>query len=150
MMELILSPPTTTTFLCLPLSMNCAPVVRPYRNPLQAAPRSKPQAFLAPMASHTMLAVAGNTRSGVTVHTIIRSISSGPMPRFFSRPFTASMAITLRPWSFPCRMRRSLMPVRSVIQASLVSTMVSSTWLESTMSGTWPCTAVIAAVVLLM
>src|SRR5690606_32273008 len=94
-----------------------------------------------------ILAEAGNCMSGVTVQQISRSISRGSMPRLAHNPFTASTAITLIPWSLPCRIRRSLMPVRSVIHASLVSTIDSRRALVRTKSGTYPWTAVMAAVV---
>ncbi len=71
----------TTTFLKRPLSIYMAPVVSAYRKPEQAALISKPQAFFAPVLSHTMLAVAGITYLRWTVATIRQSISSGLIPR---------------------------------------------------------------------
>ena len=43
-MELILSTPTTITFLYLPVSIKLAPVLSANKNPLQAALKSKPKA----------------------------------------------------------------------------------------------------------
>ena len=82
--------------------------------------------------SQIRLAVDGNTKSGVVVAQIRRSTSSGLVPVAASSPRTASAAMCEVPSPSPFRMRRSLMPVRSVIQASLVSTMRASSALVST------------------
>ena len=79
----ILSPPITITFLYIPDSMNLEPVSKPNKNPEQAAAKSNPQAFLAPILSQTILAVAGKIKSPVMVQQITSSISSAPIPRFF-------------------------------------------------------------------
>lgn len=47
------SAPMTTTFLYIPVRMNCAPETRPTTNPLQAAVRSKHRAFFAPISACT-------------------------------------------------------------------------------------------------
>ena len=82
--------------------------------------------------SQIRLAVEGNTKSGVVVAQIRRSMSDGLVPVRSSSPRTASAPICEVPSPSPFRMRRSLMPVRSVIQASLVSTIRASSALVST------------------
>jgi hypothetical protein len=58
------------------------PVVKPYKNPEQAAFKSNPKAFVAPILSQIIFAVAGNIISGVTVQQIRQSISLGSIPLF--------------------------------------------------------------------
>src|SRR5574343_2020577 len=136
MMALILSTPTTITFLYRPLSINMAPVVTAYKKPLQAALISKPHALVAPILSAMILAVAGNTMSGVTVAQIMQSISVGAI--FFLRN-TSSMAFTAIsllafPGSFSILL--SSIPVLVLIHSSLVSTIFSRSKLVSFVSGT--------------
>ena len=85
--------------------------------------------------SQMMLAVDGNCMSGVVVAQISRSMSDGLVPVLASSPRTASAAICEVPSPSPFRMWRSLMPVRSVIQASVVSTMRASSALVSRSGG---------------
>ena len=85
--------------------------------------------------SQIMLAVDGNCMSGVVVAQISRSTSSGLVPVFCNRPRTASAAMCEVPSPSPFWMWRSLMPVRSVIQASLVSTITASSALVSRSGG---------------
>ncbi len=150
MMALILSAPQTTTFLYRPLSIKDAPIVREYRNPEQAADKSNPQAFLAPSLSQAIFAVAGNTWSGVTVPTIRQSISSGCIPLFSHNCLTAGTTISEVAIPAPFRILLSSTPVRVRIHSSLVSTIFSRSKLVSLSSGTYPPTAVIAAVILLL
>src|SRR5690606_24591560 len=93
-MALILSAPTTTTFLYRPLSISAVPVVTPNRKPEQAAFKSKPQAFLAPILSQIIFAVAGNIISGVTVQQIKQSISLGSIPLLRQSSCTAGAPIS--------------------------------------------------------
>src|SRR5262249_59445257 len=67
---------------------------------------------------------------GVVVAQIRRSTSFGCVTVRASSPRTASAAMCEVPSPSPLRMRRCLMPVRSVIQASLVSTMRASSALS--------------------
>ena len=149
-MALILSAPTTTTFLYRPLSISAAPVVTPYRKPEQAASRSNPKAFLAPTLSQIILAVAGNNMSGVTVQQITQSISAGSMPRFLHSSITAGAPRSELPFPSPFKIRRSETPVLVRIHSSLVSTIFSRSKFVSLSSGTYPPTAVMAAVILLI
>ena len=73
--------------------------------------------------------------SGVVVAQIRRSTSSGLVSVFCNSPRTASAAICEVPSPSPLRMWRSLIPVRSVIQASVVSTMRASSALVSRSGG---------------
>src|SRR5258708_25493534 len=125
--------------------MYMAPVVSPYGKPEQAALRSDPQAFLAPILSQTILAVAGNSISAVTVATIRQSISSGLMPRFLqiSRATGTQRSEVALPGSF--RILLSSMPVRVRIHSSLVSTIFSRSAFVKRSSGTYPPIAVMAA-----
>ncbi len=111
--ELILSAPTTSTFLCAPVSTNRAPVDRAKRNALQAAERSNPQAFFAPIFSWITQAVDGKSISGVTVATMMQSISSAEMPRRSRHCRIAGTARSLVAPSF--RNRLSTIPVLSRI-----------------------------------
>ena len=67
----------TIIFLCEPVSINLAPVLKANKKPEHAAARSKPNAFFAPIFSAMRLAVAGKVKSGVMVAQMIPSISSG-------------------------------------------------------------------------
>ena len=145
-MLLILSEPTTTTFLWVPLEMNCPPVRRAKRKPLQAALRSNPQALVAPALWQASWAVEGKNMSGVTVATMTRSISSAAMPRCSQRPSMTMATMSDVAFSGSLRMRRSLMPVRVRIHSSLVSTIFSRSALLRTSGGSQPWTAVMAAV----
>src|SRR4051812_39918430 len=72
--------------------------------------------------------------SGVTVATMIRSISSAVMPAF-SSAFCAALAAMSLVHSSSAAMRRSLMPVRERIHSSEVSTIFSNSALVRTRSG---------------
>src|SRR5579872_6344594 len=111
-MLLILSAPITITFLKRLLSIYMAPLVNAYKKPEQAALRSKPQAFFAPVLSHTILAVAGKTISGVTVAMIRQSISSGLIPLFLQISWKTGTQRSEVALPAPLRILRSAMPVR--------------------------------------
>ena len=145
MMELILSAPTTTTFLAVPFSTNCAPVVSANKNPLHAALKSKPHAFLAPALCPIKLAVDGNSMSGVTVAQMMRSMSMGSSPDFSHSDLTASAPMSEVALLGSFKMRRSSIPVRVRIHSSEVSTIFSKSWLVSLSSGRYPATQVMAA-----
>src|SRR5208283_5446788 len=83
-----------------------------------------------------MQAVDGKKVSAVTVATIIRSSSLALMPPYFSAFFEASMARSDVAWFSPA-IRRSFIPVRSVIHASVVGTIFSKSKFVSTFSGTY-------------
>jgi hypothetical protein len=89
-----------------------------------------------PTMSQTILAVEGNTRSGVVVAQIKRSTSCAGVPVLASNPLTAAAAMCEVPSPSPLRMRRSLMPVRSLIHSSLVSSVRASVALSRMSSGT--------------
>src|SRR5438132_5813041 len=73
--------------------------------------------------------------SGVTVATMIRSMSDPSSPACTSACRAAGSARSdIASSSFA--IRRSRMPVRSMIHSSVVSTRVSSSWFASTRSGT--------------
>ncbi len=127
----ILSAPTTTTFLYCPVSINLEAVPRANRNPEQAAFISKLQAFLMPTLSQTIFEEAGNSMSGVTVAIISKSISSGEVFVFLSKPLTASAPISDDPRPSPFKICLSLIPVRVMIHSSVVSTIFSSSALVS-------------------
>ena len=135
-MALILSAPIITTFLYRPLSIKDAPVVSANKKPLQAALKSKPQAFIAPILSQIILAVAGKTISGVTVAQIMQSISVGSMPLFLHISSTAGTAISDVASPSPFKIRLSSIPVLDFIHSSLVSIMVSKIALVNLNSGT--------------
>ena len=84
------------------------------------------------MPSCTVAEVPGTIWSGVVVARITPSISSGRRPALASAAIPASMA--------SCEVvppiRRSRMPVRSWIQASLVSMVTDRSSLVTTLSGT--------------
>ena len=145
MMELILSTPTTITFLYLPVSTNAAPVFNANRNPLQAAPKSNPKAFFAPSLSPMILAVAGKIISGVTVAQIMQSMSNGS--RFFLRRISSMAFTAISELALPGSINILLsdIPVLVLIHSSLVSTIFSKSKFVNLVSGTYPPTQVIAA-----
>ncbi len=100
--------------------------------PEHAACTSKLPMLRMPTMSQTRFAVDGNTMSGVVVAQIRRSTSAGAVPVFSRSPFTAPHAMCEVPSPSPFRMRRSLMPVRSMIQESVVSTSAASSALVRT------------------
>ena len=64
------------------------------RNAEQAADKSNPKAFLAPILSAIKHAVEGKSMSGVTVAQIIKSISSAEILRFFNNKLMAFAAMS--------------------------------------------------------
>jgi hypothetical protein len=96
---------------------------------------SKAKACDAPICLCTMHAVDGKNMSGVAVATIITSISSGPRPASLMALRAASVAR-----SDVAVLSSALclldIPVRSLIQVSLVSTIFSRSRLVSVPSGT--------------
>ena len=115
------------------------------KNPLQAAPKSKPNAFLAPTLSPIKLAVEGKGISGVTVAQIMQSISKGS--KFFFRIISSIASEAISELALPGsrKILRSEIPVLDLIHSSLVSTIFSRSKLVSLVSGTYPPTAVMAA-----
>ena len=108
--------------------------------------KSNPQALVAPIFSCRTQAVDGKNISGVTVATMIRSISSAPIP-LCSRTFRAApsaRALVGVPFS---TIRRSRIPVRSKIHWSVVSTIASKSWFVRRPSGRWWAMAVMVALV---
>ena len=83
-----------------PLAMNCEPTVNEYTNPQHAAERSNPHARDAFSLSCTRHAVDGNIMSGVTVPTMMRSMSSALMPRRSSASCAAAAASSEVPVPF--------------------------------------------------
>ena len=96
---------------------------------------SKHTAFMAPSFFCTKQAVDGKNMSGVTVATMIRSISSAFTPAA-SMAFNAALVAMSLVASSSAAMWRSLMPVRVVIHSSDVSTNLDRSSLVSTRSGT--------------
>ncbi len=72
--------------------------------------------------------------SGVTVPTMMRSMSAPLMPAF-SRAFSAAFVEMSEVFSSSAQMRLSLMPVRLVIHSSDVSTSFSRSSLVMILSG---------------
>jgi len=90
--------------------------------------------FSAPIFCWTLTAVAGMGLSPVTVPTMIMSRSDAlrPADSRAARAAAAAMSLVFSP---SAAMRRSRMPVRSVIHASDVSTNFSRSALVSTLAG---------------
>ena len=88
-----------------------------------------------PSSSASSAAVDGNVMSGVTVATMSRSIEPGSTPADSSACRHAGRAMSVIASSCAA-MRRSRMPVRSMIHSSVVSTSVESSALVTTRSGT--------------
>ena len=74
------SAPMTSAWRASPVLMNCSATIIPKSAPAQAAETSKAQAREAPNAAWTRAAVDGVGESGVTVPTMMRSISSAAIP----------------------------------------------------------------------
>src|ERR1700722_211698 len=115
-------------------------------NAEQAAERSNPHAPFAPSLFCTTHAVDGNNMSGVTVPTMINSISVGASPRCARAFFAASTAKSLvaTPLS---TIWRSRIPTRLMIHSLLVSTIFSRSALVSRRGGTYVPRALIFALV---
>ena len=75
----------------------------------------------APILRWMIVAVAGKVRSGVVVATMIRSMSEASRPAAARARRAASAPRSDAAW-LATAWRRERMPVRSTIQASLVST----------------------------
>ena len=114
------SAPRTSTFPAIPPRMYWSAIESAKSDPAQAADTSKAAAFFAPIFDWTKHAAAGKGMSAVTVPQMIRSRSSGRMPAISRARFDAAAAMSLVA-SFGPAMRREPIPVRSRIQASLVS-----------------------------
>mmetsp|Transcript_10613 Transcript_10613/g.23740 ORF Transcript_10613/g.23740 Transcript_10613/m.23740 type:complete len:232 (+) Transcript_10613:731-1426(+) len=114
------SAPITSTFLYAPEFMNCDAVTSPYRNPEQAAVRSKAAAFLAPIMLATEEA-SPKRSSGDEVATMTKSMSNASTPAFVRASIADVADISLS--DVPSSMSLLfLMPVRFPIHASFVST----------------------------
>ena len=125
-MEDILSAPTTTILLYAPVSIYLEAVATENKNPEQAAIKSNPNAFLAPILSAIIQAVEGNNISGVAVAQIIKSISSALIPLFSNNRFIAFTPRSEDPRPSPFNILLSLIPVLEVIHSSFVSTIFSN------------------------
>ena len=110
---------------------------RPRTNPAHPLPpRSKAGMFSAPMRSWTKAAVSGVYTSGVSVARMISSTSVAAMPasaRAFSAAAEAKSAVD----SSSATKCLVLMPVRTVIHSSDVSTNCAQSSLVITFSGTY-------------
>jgi hypothetical protein len=84
--------------------------------PEQAAPRSNPQARVAPILACSVQAVLGKIVSGVVVPTMMKPMSSGVRPASAMASTAAGLAMSdvATPGS---TMWRSRMPVRCMIQS---------------------------------
>ena len=135
MMLDITSAPTTSACSTAPVATICQPTVNAYVNPEQAAPRSNPQARLAPIFGCSTQAVLGNIVSGVVVPTTMKPMSAGVRPASRIAPSAAGYARSdvATPASTMCRSR---MPVRCRIHSSEVSTISSRSALVSSFGGT--------------
>src|SRR5512143_2926992 len=105
-------------------------------NPEQAAERSMPYARVAPIFAWRKHAVDGNGMSGVSVPTTTISRSAGSTPASSSaiRAALSQRSEFAVPGSAMCR---TLIPVRSVIQLSLVSTIFSRSRLANSFGGAY-------------
>ena len=120
--------------LIAPVRMNWSAIDSPKMNPAHAALRSKAGMTGAPSFCCRNTAVAGIGMSGVMVPTMIMSRSWAETPAAFSALSAAKQARSLV--TIPSGVtRRSLIPVRSVIQASVVSTIFSRSRFVRTISG---------------
>src|SRR5450759_3380034 len=107
----------------------------PYRKPTQAAPMSEAAARVAPRFFWTRQEVAGNGMSPEIVPTRIMSRSSGLTCERF-KAMSAAFVQRSENFSPSETMWRSLIPVRSVIHWSLVSTIFSRSALVRSFFGT--------------
>jgi len=121
----IVSAPTTSAVFNRPDAIMPSAKAKPYMNPEQAADKSNAPTFLAPRRACNRAAVDGNTRSGVIVATMIRSMSRALTPAFPSARALAIAAISAVLSPSPA-MRRCTMPVIVRIHASLVSSVEAS------------------------
>ena len=129
------SAPTTNTFLYTPVSINCVAIAELYTKPEQAADKSNAAAFFAPNFSCKIQAVDGVLLSAEIVATIIISSSSAETLAS-SNALCAAIKAKSDVACSGAQMRLSLIPVRSVIHSSLVSTNFSISALVRIFSGT--------------
>jgi hypothetical protein len=103
--------------------------------PEQAAPRSNPHAFIAPIFACSLHAVLGKIVSGVVVPTTMKPMSRGvrPASAMASRAAGSAMSDVPTPGSTMCRSR---MPVRCMIQSWSVSTIRSRSSFVRSFGGT--------------
>jgi hypothetical protein len=106
-----------------------------YMNPVQPASRSYAAASGAPSSSASKALDVGNIMSGVTVAQTRKSMSFGSSSACASAVRAAGSARSVSA-SSGAAMRRSRIPVRSMIHSSDVLTIVDSSSLLSTRSGT--------------
>src|SRR4030065_747412 len=104
-------------------------------NPVHPAPKSRAEALIDPMFFCTIQAAEGKGISPVTVATKMTSICSGLIPAAF-RAFQAAWVAKVEAVVFSSAIRRSLIPGRSTIHWSEVSTIFSRSELVNTFSGT--------------
>ena len=104
-------------------------------NPVQPAERSYAAASTAPSVFAISAAVEGKEKSGVTVATSSRSMSLASTPASASAARAAGSARSESACS-GAAIRRSRMPVRSMIHSSEVSTCCASSSFVTTRSGT--------------
>src|SRR5919106_1607775 len=131
-----ISTPTTSTRLAAPFLTYWSPTPIPKSEPAHAASTSNAKALRAPSLACRKTAVAGIGMSGDTVPTMIASSSSGRVLAISSARTDALSAMS-EVSSPSAAIRRSLIPVRSVIHSSVVSTIFSRSLLVRTLSGTY-------------
>src|SRR5947207_13999211 len=115
--------------------MKCWAILAPIKNLAQSAERARQAGVLAPIFFCAKQAVAGKSMSGVAVATRIRSISFGEIFAC-SIALSAAFAAMSLVFSSLAAIRRSLMPVRVMIQSSLVLTIRERSALVRILSGT--------------
>ena len=128
------STPITNAFLTSPQRMYLSAIDRAYKKPEQAALTSMAPQSGRPSRACNRHAVLGNTRSGDVVPTINSPMSCGLTPAACIARCAATSAIS--PLVSSSRaIRRSLIPVRSRIHSSEVSSIFSRSALVTTFSG---------------
>ena len=116
------SAPITRARLNWPVLRKLSAVVSAKTKPEQTAWMSKAAPLVMPRPAWILTAVAGKVRSGVAVAQMTRSMSTGSMPARTSACLAAAMPRS-EVNSPSAAMWRCLMPVRSMIHSSVVSTM---------------------------
>src|SRR5690606_13481575 len=133
-MPLKRSAPTTSTESADPARIASRALARAYTKPEHTAPTSCAGTVPRPRRCATHGAVAGHGWSGVVVARTTRSTRSSPAVRSAARPACTAMSPVDVPGS---AQRRSRMPVRLVIHASVVTRARSRSALVTTRSGTY-------------
>jgi len=118
----------------VPAAISACALASAKTNPAQTACTSKAKPRVMPSFSCTIVATAGNVRSGVEVATMIASSALGSSPACASAARAACAARSEVASPSAAKWRRSI-PERDTIQSSVVSSVASNSEFGTTRAG---------------